>query len=156
MHSDNVGDVEDFMLASLELGGFPLVDPVFEDNAAKLGSSSGVTQAMSLQRQLMTINFYSYKQNVLHLLAQKRRLDEKEREFLGKFLAQGNLQRINLWQKDYLSKDPLSVAIETQNTDFIKIVAASDASLDKDWKRFFDLSSFEFNQVLVSQFTPTK
>ena len=55
-----------------------------------------------------------------------------------------------------MSRDPLAVAIESQNLDFVKIVALSDASLDMDWNRFFDMTSYEFNQILVSLFTPSK
>ena len=38
------------MLLSLEMGGFPLVDPIYEDNASALGNQPGVAQALSLQR----------------------------------------------------------------------------------------------------------
>lgn len=60
---------------------------------------------------------------MLHLLASKDRLDEDEKETLTKFLAPGSFQRVNLWQKDYLKKQPLVVAVEAQNLDFIQIVA---------------------------------
>lgn len=93
---------------------------------------------------------------MLHLLAQKKSLDDREKEILAKLLAPGSLQRLNLWQKDYMSKDPLGVAIESQNLDFVQVVATNDASLDMDWNRFFDVSSYEFDQVLVSLFTPSR
>ena len=93
---------------------------------------------------------------MLHLLAKKKFLTPLEQSLLIKLLAPESLQRINLWQIDYLRRSPLAVAVQSQNLDFIRLVAESDASLDRGWNEFFDMSSYDFNQILVDQFTPLK
>ena len=76
------------MQLSLELGGFPLVDPIFEDNNTP---SAAVQQACNLQRLLMKANNYSCRENILHLLASKECLDSQEQQLLTKFLGEGSL-----------------------------------------------------------------
>lgn len=137
----------------MELGGFPLCDPVYEDDAVIASVQNSVT---SHQRQLVTANFYNYRQGVLHLLASKPRLDENEKALLASFLDKDSMQRVNLFQKDYLGREPLAVAIESKNIDFIEAVACSTASLDRAWFKFFNIDSPEFLQTLVTQFTPPK
>ena len=61
----NAIDATNFVELSLELGGFPLVDPIFEDNT----SISAVLQLCNLQKILMKVNSFSYRENILHLLA---------------------------------------------------------------------------------------
>ena len=97
----------------------------------------------------MTINCFSYRQNVLHLLAQNKSLTPLEQALLTKLLATESLSRINLWQNDYLRRSPLAIAIQNKNLDFLNLVAESDASLDRGWNEFFAISSYDFAQIIV-------
>jgi len=93
---------------------------------------------------------------MLHQLALKQRLDEFEKGMLLRFLSAGSMQRGNLWQKNYLGVEPVAMAIENRNLDFIQIVAESEASMDRAWSCFFNTASFEFAKTLVTQLTPPK
>lgn len=99
----------------------------------------------------MTANHFNYRAGVLHLLAAKSELDEAEKQMLGIFLEIGSLQRANLFQKDHEGREPLAIAIESKNVDFIKIIAGSTASLEHhNWFQFFNIGSLEFLSTLVT------
>ena len=133
------------------MGGFPLCDAVYEDDVM----IPKVQQMVGLQKQLTTANFYNYRSGVLHLLASKVQLDATEKQWLSELLEPGSLQRVNLFQNNFEGKEPLAVAIESQNMDFIEVVTNATASLQgHKWLQFFNIGSLEFLQTMISKFTP--
>lgn len=72
---------------SLELGGLPLVDPVYEDGHVL----PSVQTPCNLLLWLIKANNFSQRENILHLLAGKESLEDYEKELLTNFLADGSL-----------------------------------------------------------------
>ena len=163
MTSENFNEALELITLSLELGGFPLLDVVFEADdkdfeagEGGLGNNSSVSQVFSLQRALLKENFYSYKKSVLHLLAESSILNQVQIALLERFLQDDSFQRANLTQLNFEFKSPLTVAIENSNIDFIQTVCNSNASLQIKWSEFLDTSCTEVCTNLIKQFTPGK